>query len=317
MAKQEQSSSGLDHRYEDGAVRQNREEDWLSPEGSGVATSLLLNGVSRSLSLQDSHMFMQEFEVERSLATLADGGASHFDEMVSAGQWKYYLLGGKGGVGENKLSHSAFSFGSMLWKVLSVVSYQLISSWHLGLVLKPVQGVDSTLLALESNELDQLKERMDKVGNVFRDVDTTEFVIVTIPTSVSPSGMFTWLLPFLLGHGNKRVFGITCIFKKRKCGQFTGLLLIIFSLVLNPTANFAQDPVAMVLYAVVVSVCAPVWEEIVFRGFLLPSLTRYMRVWCTILVSSVAFALVHFNDVAVGVPWSGFGFVPFEVVAFA
>lgn len=79
----------------------------------------------------------------------------------------------------------------------------------------------------------------------------------------------------------------------------------------------ARDPVAMVLYAVVVSVCAPVWEEIVFRGFLLPSLTRYMRVWCTILVSSVAFALVHFNDVAVGVPWSGFGFVPFEVVAFA
>ncbi|CAN6863194.1 unnamed protein product [Brassica oleracea] len=297
MAKQEQSSSGLDHRYEDGAVRQKREEDWLSPEGSGVATSLLLNGVSRSLSLQDSHMFMQEFEVERSLATLADGGASHFDEMVSAGQWKYYLLGGKGGVWENKLC--CFSRG-------------LVRG-----VLKPVQGVDSTLLALESNELDQLKERMDKVGNVFRDVDTTEFVIVTIPTSVSPSGMFTWLLPFLLGHGNKRVFGITCIFKKRKCGQFTGLLLIIFSLVLNPTANFAQDPVAMVLYAVVVSVCAPVWEEIVFRGFLLPSLTRYMRVWCTILVSSVAFALVHFNDVAVGVPWSGFGFVPFEVVAFA
>ncbi|KAI9398160.1 hypothetical protein POPTR_003G133800v4 [Populus trichocarpa] len=57
----------------------------------------------------------------------------------------------------------------------------------------------------------------------------------------------------------------------------------------------ARDPVAMVLYAIVVSVCAPVWEEIVFRGFLLPSLTRYMPVWCAILVSSVAFALVHFN----------------------
>lgn len=32
----------------------------------------------------------------------------------------------------------------------------------------------------------------------------------------------------------------------------------------------ARDPVAMLLYAIVVSVCAPVWEEIVFRGFLLP-----------------------------------------------
>ncbi|XP_028773195.1 uncharacterized protein LOC114730315 [Neltuma alba] len=57
----------------------------------------------------------------------------------------------------------------------------------------------------------------------------------------------------------------------------------------------ARDPVSMALYAVVVSVCAPIWEEIVFRGFLLPSLTKYMPVWCAILVSSVAFALAHFN----------------------
>ncbi|CAL0312611.1 unnamed protein product [Lupinus luteus] len=57
----------------------------------------------------------------------------------------------------------------------------------------------------------------------------------------------------------------------------------------------ARDPMAMFLYAIVVSVCAPVWEEIVFRGFLLPSLTKYMPVWCAILVSSIAFALAHFN----------------------
>ncbi|KAL6549901.1 hypothetical protein OROMI_020389 [Orobanche minor] len=57
----------------------------------------------------------------------------------------------------------------------------------------------------------------------------------------------------------------------------------------------ARDPVAMALYAMVLVVCAPLWEEIVFRGFLLPSLTRYMPVWCSILVSAFAFALVHFN----------------------
>ncbi|OWM79608.1 hypothetical protein CDL15_Pgr023020 [Punica granatum] len=57
----------------------------------------------------------------------------------------------------------------------------------------------------------------------------------------------------------------------------------------------ARDPVAMALYAIVVSVCAPIWEEIVFRGFLLPSLTKYMPVWCSILVTSLAFALAHFN----------------------
>ncbi|KAL4574786.1 hypothetical protein LXL04_021624 [Taraxacum kok-saghyz] len=57
----------------------------------------------------------------------------------------------------------------------------------------------------------------------------------------------------------------------------------------------ARDPVAMAMYAVVVAVCAPVWEEIVFRGFLLPSLTRYMPVWCAVVVSAVAFAVAHFN----------------------
>ncbi|GAB2302094.1 hypothetical protein Dimus_036115 [Dionaea muscipula] len=57
----------------------------------------------------------------------------------------------------------------------------------------------------------------------------------------------------------------------------------------------ARDPIAMAMYFVVVSVCAPIWEEIVFRGFLLPSLTRYMPVWSSILVSAIVFALAHFN----------------------
>ncbi|KAL7159997.1 hypothetical protein ABFS83_01G065100 [Erythranthe nasuta] len=57
----------------------------------------------------------------------------------------------------------------------------------------------------------------------------------------------------------------------------------------------SRDPIAMGLYALVLVVCAPLWEEIVFRGFLLPSLTKYMPVWCSILVSSIAFALAHFN----------------------
>ncbi|KAF2564005.1 hypothetical protein F2Q70_00014652 [Brassica cretica] len=277
---------------------------------------------------------------KRSLATLAEGGASRFDEMVSANQRKYYLLGGKGGVGKTSCAASlavkfashghptivvstdpAHSLSDSFSQVshspsdlaLNVFGYQLISSLFYGIqdlsggVLKPVQGVDSPLLALEitpermkeeiksqaggdksvknmmdsmglgmfagelgdlnledmlnaaspgideiaaiskaqysrftrivfdtaptghtlrllslpdfydssiskitklkkkitaaasaftsvfgkkkeiqepgpSNELDQLKERMEKVRNVFRDVDTTEFVIVTIPT---------------------------------------------------------------------------------------------------------------------------------------
>ncbi|BBN20090.1 CAAX protease family protein [Marchantia polymorpha subsp. ruderalis] len=57
----------------------------------------------------------------------------------------------------------------------------------------------------------------------------------------------------------------------------------------------SRDPVATLLYAVVISVCAPVWEEVIFRGFLLPSMTRYLPLWGAISVSALAFALAHFS----------------------
>ncbi|GLJ23834.1 hypothetical protein SUGI_0452730 [Cryptomeria japonica] len=60
-------------------------------------------------------------------------------------------------------------------------------------------------------------------------------------------------------------------------------------------SKLVRDPIAMLLYAAVVSICAPIWEEIIFRGFLLPSLTRYMSIWSSIFVSAVAFALAHYS----------------------
>jgi membrane protease YdiL (CAAX protease family) len=57
----------------------------------------------------------------------------------------------------------------------------------------------------------------------------------------------------------------------------------------------ARDPIASALYAVVVSVCCPIWEEVLFRGFLLPSLTRYLPTWASIFVSALVFGLAHFN----------------------
>jgi membrane protease YdiL (CAAX protease family) len=57
----------------------------------------------------------------------------------------------------------------------------------------------------------------------------------------------------------------------------------------------AKDPIANLLYVVVVSVCAPIWEEIIFRGFLLSSLTRYMPLWGSVSVSALVFALAHFS----------------------
>jgi len=57
----------------------------------------------------------------------------------------------------------------------------------------------------------------------------------------------------------------------------------------------AQDPVALVLFFVTASIAAPLFEEFLFRGFLLPSLTRYTSVWGAILLSSLIFAIAHLS----------------------
>ncbi|CAF1890149.1 unnamed protein product [Brassica napus] len=136
-----------------------------------MAASLLLNRVSRSVSLHrvggalsfsslDAQIHGGRLSGtlfrERSLATLAEGGASRFDEMVSANQRKYYILGGKGGVGKTSCAASlAVKFASHGHPTIVVSTdpaHSLSDSFSQDLsggVLKPVQGVDSPLLALE------------------------------------------------------------------------------------------------------------------------------------------------------------------------
>ncbi|KXZ47186.1 hypothetical protein GPECTOR_37g192 [Gonium pectorale] len=55
------------------------------------------------------------------------------------------------------------------------------------------------------------------------------------------------------------------------------------------------DWVTNAAYVSVVSLCAPIWEEAIFRGFLLPSLARYMPTPAAVLTSSVVFAMCHFR----------------------
>jgi uncharacterized protein len=57
----------------------------------------------------------------------------------------------------------------------------------------------------------------------------------------------------------------------------------------------AGDWPARLMWVTVLAVCAPVWEETMFRGFLLPSLARYLPPWGAIIVTSLVFALVHFS----------------------
>ncbi|MDJ0557118.1 MAG: CPBP family glutamic-type intramembrane protease [Microcoleaceae cyanobacterium MO_207.B10] len=62
-----------------------------------------------------------------------------------------------------------------------------------------------------------------------------------------------------------------------------------------PIALRGQDGLALALFFVTASIAAPVFEEIMFRGFLLPSLTKYMPIWGAIVASGFLFALAHLN----------------------
>jgi membrane protease YdiL (CAAX protease family) len=62
-----------------------------------------------------------------------------------------------------------------------------------------------------------------------------------------------------------------------------------------PLALEGRDSVALWIFFLTACVAAPVFEEIIFRGFLLPSLTRYVPVWGAILASSLLFAIAHLS----------------------
>ncbi len=57
----------------------------------------------------------------------------------------------------------------------------------------------------------------------------------------------------------------------------------------------AQDKVALTIFFITASIAAPVFEEIMFRGFLLPSLTRYLSVSTSIMISGLLFAIAHLS----------------------
>jgi uncharacterized protein len=55
------------------------------------------------------------------------------------------------------------------------------------------------------------------------------------------------------------------------------------------------DRVSLAIFLVTAAIAAPIFEEILFRGFLLPSLTRYLPVWGAIALSSLIFAIAHLS----------------------
>lgn len=62
----------------------------------------------------------------------------------------------------------------------------------------------------------------------------------------------------------------------------------------SPSAAWQAWPLRA-LWLFVLGVAAPIWEEFMFRGFLLPSLARYMKPALALLVSSSIFMMMHFS----------------------
>lgn len=64
---------------------------------------------------------------------------------------------------------------------------------------------------------------------------------------------------------------------------------------LLPVIAQSQGGLVALIFALVVAILAPFFEETLFRGFFLGSLTQALPVWSAILASSMAFALAHLN----------------------
>jgi hypothetical protein len=92
-------------------------------------------------------------------------------------------------------------------------------------------------------------------------------------------------------------------------GYFVALPLVIIVALINqklwqgyggsnpllPVALEGQNGVTIALLFLTASVAAPIFEELIFRGFMLPSLTRYLPVWGAIATSSLIFAIAHLS----------------------
>lgn len=92
-------------------------------------------------------------------------------------------------------------------------------------------------------------------------------------------------------------------------GYFAALPLVILISAINqkiwqgqggsnpilPVVLENQDRVALLLFFVTAAIAAPIFEELLFRGFLLPSLTRYFPIWGAIALSSLIFAVAHLS----------------------
>lgn len=108
-----------------------------------------------------------------------------------------------------------------------------------------------------------------------------------------------WPWLFLIGPGVVILMGLINWVILRS-GYIDWMKSLEMETVQDPVAILKQtrDPVVLGLMILAATVMAPLWEEIVFRGYLHPVLKRFGGFWTGALCSSLFFSAVHNNAAA-------------------
>jgi membrane protease YdiL (CAAX protease family) len=61
----------------------------------------------------------------------------------------------------------------------------------------------------------------------------------------------------------------------------------------NPWEDLITSKASQLVVIVFATVLGPIWEELLFRGFLFPLLERYIGTWPAIIGSAIPFGLIH------------------------
>ncbi len=190
--------------------------------------------------------------------------------------------------------------GLVIWQVL-IVGFFFLGQIVLPIVFSLVRAIVSQVLLVQGVAVDTSSGRVTAFSTLLIYVIIAAVSLLVMYLSIKPHLPLSadWFCARL--QGRWALWGLG--------GYFAALPLVIgISLVNqqiwqgrggnNPLLEIVLregDPVALGIFFVTAAIAAPVFEEILFRGFLLPSLTRYLPVWGAIALSAVIFAAAHLS----------------------
>jgi membrane protease YdiL (CAAX protease family) len=202
--------------------------------------------------------------------------------------------------GTNEMTWETPWTGIIVWQVL-IVGFFFLGQIILPIVFSLMRAIVSQVLALQGVIVDASSGRLTAFSTLLIYIIVAAASLLVLYLSIKPylplpSDWFRarlrdrWVLWGLGGYfvALPLVIGISLV--NQQIWQGRGGNNPLLEIVLRE-----NDPLALSIFFVTAAIAAPVFEEILFRGFLLPSLTRYLPVWGAIALSAVIFATAHLS----------------------